>query len=151
MVLPACCPILVPRWRGCTCPPWHSKKKRERERNFFKHVVNNFPLTNVNCHETTYQLISGSVDFLAPLERAVGSVVAHDLLFDGGGVVAPRSRLDHALQTQETTGTFEQIQIKLNSFKTDAGKTHLCANIHFFIICDQYNGAFVFIQWWPFT
>lgn len=28
----------------------------------------------------------------------MGSVVAHDLLFDGSGVVAPWSRLDHALQ-----------------------------------------------------
>lgn len=52
--------------------------------------------------ETTYQFISGTVYFLAPLQRAVGSVVAHDLLFYGGVVVSPRRRLDHALQDAES-------------------------------------------------
>lgn len=52
--------------------------------------------------ETAYQFISGTVYFLAPLQRAVGSVVAHDLLFYGGLVVSPRRRLDHALQDAES-------------------------------------------------
>lgn len=60
--------------------------------------MNYFFSSNTNCIETTYKLISGAVYFLAPLERAVGSVVAHDLLFYGGGVVAPWSCLNHALQ-----------------------------------------------------
>lgn len=57
-----------------------------------------FPLTDTNYSESNYQLISGTVHFLAPLKRAVGSVVIHDLLFDGGGVVTPWRHLDHALQ-----------------------------------------------------
>lgn len=57
-------------------------------------------LTNTDYSESTYQLISGTVHFLAPLKRAVGSVVGHDLLFNGGGVVAPWSHLNHALQVR---------------------------------------------------
>lgn len=60
-----------------------------------------FSLTNADDSESTYQLISGTVHFLAPLKGAVGSVVGRDLLFNGGGVVAPGSHLNHALQICE--------------------------------------------------
>lgn len=47
---------------------------------------------------TTYQFISGTVYFLAPLDRAVVFAVGYDLLVYGFGVIPPRSRLNHALQ-----------------------------------------------------
>lgn len=49
----------------------------------------------------TCQFVSGPVDFRAPLEGAVGLVVAHDLLLYGGRVVSEWRHLNHALQDGE--------------------------------------------------
>lgn len=49
----------------------------------------------------TCQFVSGPVEFRAPLEGAVGLVVAHDLLLYGGRVVSEWRHLNHALRDGE--------------------------------------------------
>lgn len=65
-------------------------------------------------NKTTYEFISGTFYLRAPLERAVGPAVAHDLFFYGGRVISPWSCLNHALKDAKIT--VQHLFIYLNSY-----------------------------------
>lgn len=154
-VSPAGCPTLAPGWRGCTCRPVRSKteetsrsisneiKERRMSSSFFflhyclSRLANEMTLqlkkkkkkaAKDQPRRATCQFVSGPVDFRAPLEGAVGLVVAHDLLLYGGRVVSEWRHLNHALQDGEDVSVsalsaliFDTVKKHFKMTKTSTG------------------------------